>query len=872
MRVRAAAAALFGAAMMLPCPWASAQDAAVKVASAIRIPAGGQVRLDGHLDEAVWAEARPITDFIQKEPVEGGSPSYPTDVRIVYSTEALYVGVRVAADPQAIQAPMSRRDDVEQAEYVMISLDTYHDLRTAYAFGVTASGVRVDRYYPSDDENNYDSGFDPVWDAAASIGATGWTAELWIPFSQLRFRDADQMVWGLNVTHSIPALDERDYWSPVPRTMRAWASHFGELRGIAAVGAPHRLEAAPYTASTSKVLGSRDPVNPFEHAVDFKQRAGADMRVGFGPTLTLDAAVNPDFGQIDADPAVVNLTAFETFFSERRPFFLTGSDLISKENNFFYSRRIGAHPQGPASGDYVDYPDTSTIVAAGKLTGKLSPRTSIGVLTATTHEEAAHTSTAGFISRAAVAPPTTYTAGRVQREFGSQGSTLGVEMTETHRFMSASDPLASFFVRNAFTVDGDALMRFKDRTYQVNASLGMSYLKGQAAAIDLKQRSNVRYFQRPDGPAGRYDPTRTTLGGMEARLGIDKIGGRHWLWGVNAGADSPELETNELGRLNDSSDIPVGGYIRYRETEPGKIFRAYSIELSTNRTYDYDTTLGPRVNYSTSESITWPNFWLTNFNFAVGQRGMDQRLTRGGPAMQTPQSWNADFYIRNSTARQFRWNAEIYHLENEDDDLTEQYEAGVSMRPAPPWQLSINPTYRHEVLHSQYVSTLEGGRPETYGDRFIFGFIDRTTLSAQLRFSYTFRPDLNLDVYTEPFAASGRYFGFGELAAPRTRSLRMYGQNGIGLERLADGSYIVTDGDARFPMSNFDFNVRSFRSNVVLKWEWRPGSLLYVVWQQNRARSIDDGSHVGPHDLLDSLSAPGDNVFAVKISYWLSPR
>jgi len=852
---------------------AHAQPAtSLKIATASRMAPASTIHLDGHLDEAAWQAAASIADFVQKEPIEGAQPSGAMSVRIVYDSAALYIGVHVSANASAIQAPMSRRDDGDQAEYVMIALDTYHDGRTAYAFGVTASGVRLDRYYPGDDEDNYDSGFDPVWDAAASIDAQGWTAEMWIPFSQLRFRDVPDIVWGLNVTHSIPALNERDYWSPVPRTERAWASHFGELRGIANVGAPHRVEVVPYTSSTANVLANRDPNNPFESAVDFKQRGGADMRLGFGPTLTLDATVNPDFGQIDADPAVVNLTAFETFFPEKRPFFLTGADLISREGNFFYSRRIGAHPQGPATGDYVDYPDTSTIVGAGKLTGKLTPRTTLGFLTAVTHEEAAHTSTGGVVSRVPVAPVTSYSAGRIQREIGSQGSTVGVEMTEVHRYMGAGDPLASLFVHNAFTLYADSLVRFKDRTYQANFGFGGSYLNGEAAAIDLRQRSNVRYFQRPDGPPGRYDPTRTTLGGTNTRASIDKIGGTHWLWGAGVSADSPELETNDLGRLNDSSDIGTNGYVVYRETQPGKIFRSYSYQVSTGRTYDYDRSLPARVNYNTFDSFTWRNFWVTNVSLNVGLRSLDQHLTRGGPAIQTPQVWSTDVYLRNSTARQFRWSLENYHLENEDHDITQYYNASVSVRPAPAWQLSLTPLYQHDVLHTQYVTTLAGGRAETYGNRYIFGFIDRTTLSAQLRFSYTFRPDLNLDVYMEPFAASGRYDGFGEVAVPRTRSLLVYGQNGTSLTRQSDGSYVVTDGAASFTLPNSDFNVRSFRSNVVLKWEWRPGSLFYAVWQQNRASSVPEGSHVGLGDLFDTVSAPGDNVFAIKISYWLSPR
>jgi len=850
---------------------AAAQERPRKLATAVRVSEGA-IRVDGRLDETEWRQVPAVTDFLQKEPVEGVPPTESMEIRFVYDDTALFIGARMHSGRAEIQAPMSRRDEADQAEFLLIALDTYLDRRTAYDFGVTASGVRIDRYHASDDENNYDSGFDPVWQAETTKDEDGWTAEFWLPFAQLRFNAIDELVWGLDIVRSTPTLEEKDYWAPVPRTERGWASYFGELRGISKVGRPHRLEVLPYGASASSVNAHVDAADPFHKGLNLDARGGADVKVGFGPNLTLDGTVNPDFGQVEADPAVVNLSAFETFFPEKRPFFLTSSDLISRESNYFYSRRIGARPVGPAAGDFVDYPDTATILGAAKLTGRLPSRTSIGALTAVTGNEFARTATGGVIAQQHVAPTTSFSAARVQQEIGRQGSTIGLEMTNLHRSMDAGDPLADLLVRNALTVVGDSVIRFDNRTYQSNLNFGMSYLAGNAAAIDLRQRSNVRYFQRPDGPAGRYDPTRTSLGGFSFRASVDKIAGRHWLWGLNSGADSPKFETNEMGRLNDSNDIPTGGYLLYRETQPGPFLRSYQFQISTGRTYDFDSSLGTRVNYFASSNVTFKNFWSTSIFANLNLRAFDQRLTRGGPAMATPLGWSIDVNLRNSSAQTTRVATEFYHFESEDDDWSQSLNASVSVRPAPSWQLSIAPNYSHDIFNRQYVQTLTGGRAETYGNRYIFGFIDRTTLSTQLRLGYTFRPDLNLDVYAEPFAASGRYTGYGELAAPRTDTLRVYGEGGTTLVRQADGTVVVTDGDSSFTLKNGDFNVRSFRSNVVLKWEWRPGSFLYVVWQQNRASSVPDGSHVGLGGLFDSLSAPGDNVAAIKISYWFSPK
>ena len=830
------------------------------------------ITLDGRLDEAVWQSAQAISDFVQKEPVEGQRPSDVTEIRFVFDDTALYIGARLAGTRHRIQAPMTRRDDADQAEHLLIDLDTYLDRRTSYTFGVTASGVRIDRYHASDNEGDYDSNFDPVWQARTHLDADGWTAELWLPFSQLRFNARDELVWGLNVTRWIPSIEERDYWVAIPRTERAWSSRFGELRGVTSVRAPRRLEFLPYVASSSRVAGgTRDRSNPFETAANLEGRFGLDMKVGLGSNLTLEATVNPDFGQIDADPAEVNLSVFETFFNERRPFFLEGSGLISNQSNLFYSRRIGARPSGSVSGDYVDYPETATILGAAKLTGRARSGASIGILGAVTGEESARTETAGVRGSVRVAPRTVYGAGRFQQELGSTGSVVGFQMTAMHRDLSDSDPLAQVLVRSAFSGGADALLRFGGGAYESRLFAGGALIEGEPAAIERRQRSSVHYFHRPDAPAGRFDPARGSLGGGRFQASLNKIEGRHWLWGADLNADSPELDTNDSGRLNDAGDINVGGYLTFRETEPSRWLRSYNIDFNANRLGDFDTSLGGRVFVSTSLNVTWPNFWSSFIRTGRDIPGQDLRLTRGGPSMETPRRWEVMTETSNSQANTVRWTGFAFYSAGEiPGDVYQDYNVNLSARPVPQLQLSLRPDYSREVQSRQYVTTLEGGRAETFGNRYVFGTIDRSTLSAQARVSYTFKPDLNLDLYAEPFAASGRYNGFGELLAPRSRTLLRYGSNGTTLEQLADGSYRVTDGDSSFALDSGAFNVRSFRSNVVLRWEWRPGSTAFLIWQQNRSDTRTNGDHVGPSDLFGSFSAPGDNILAFKMTLWLS--
>ena len=406
-------------------------------ADAVRV-ADGAIRVDGRLDDAAWPDAPVLTDFVQREPIEGSPANDRMEVRFAYDNAALYVGARMSSGAP-IQAPMDRRDNGDQAEHFGVFLDTYLDRRTASAFGVTAAGVRLDEYFGSDNDEG-ESDYDPVWVARTSVDAQGWTAELRIPFSQLRFTDQNPQVWGLNVKRWIPSRNEEVYWALVRRTEEGWASRFGDLHGISGIRPSRRIELLPYVASGSHVFGDPAPGNPFTDSVDVDGRLGLDAKVGIGSNLTLEATVNPDFGQVEADPAEVNLSAFETFFDERRPFFLEGINLLNnQDDNWFYTRRIGAAPVGRAPGDFVDYPATSTILGAAKLTGRLQSGTSIGMLGAVTGEEFARTFSPGTpLGRVQVAPRTTYGVARMQQEFGLPGSHFALMGTAAHRALDAA--------------------------------------------------------------------------------------------------------------------------------------------------------------------------------------------------------------------------------------------------------------------------------------------------------------------------------------------------------------------------------------------------------------------------------------------------
>lgn len=845
-------------------------NGAGKRGEAMRVAAGA-IRVDGRLDERVWREAPALSGFVQREPDEGAMPTDRMEVRFAYDDGALYVGARMEASTP-IQAPMGRRDEGDQAEHFGIYLDTYLDRRTASAFGVTAAGVRLDEYFAADNDDG-DDGYDPVWVARTSVDAQGWSAELWIPFSQLRFTDRDPQVWGLNVRRWIPSRNEEVHWALIGRTEQGLASRFGELHGISGIRPSRRVELLPYVASGSHVIADRDPRNPFLSAANLEGRVGLDAKIGFGSNLTLEATVNPDFGQVEADPAEVNLSAFETFFSERRPFFVEGSNLLNGiDTNWFYSRRIGASPIGRVSGEFIDYPSTSTILGAAKLTGRLPSGTSVGMLGAVTGEEFARSFTTGQpFGRVAVAPRTLFGVARVQQELGPPGSTVGVMVTAAHRDLAVSDPLASLLVRDAVTVSGDAVVRFQDGNYELQSWGGVTRIDGEPGAIDRTQRANARYLQRPDADYLEYDPLRTSMSGAKFGATFVRRNARHWLWQLGTEIESPEMEMNDVGRFNSGDGIVGSGRIEYRETVPGRWLRAYSLRLSSRNEWNYGGEL-QAANQSSTMEMTWPNFWTSEIGAVVNLRTQDERLTRGGPSMERAGAWRTTFETETSDASRTRGDISAEYGRNEDGGLTFQVGGDLILRPGSQWQVSIGPEYERQVDTQQYVTTRPGGGAQTFGGRYVFARVDRSTYSTEMRVNYTFKPDLTLDFYGEPFAASGRYDHFGELAAARTRALRVYGTDGTSLTRLADGSLVVTDGAVRFPLANADFNVRSFRSNLVLRWEYRAGSSLYLVWQQNRGSEEALRTRVSLGDMFSSVTRPGDNFFAVKASFWFSPN
>jgi len=865
-----------------------------KVATATRLTSAAP-HLDGHLDDAAWAGARWFSDFHQKDPVVNGTPTDSTYVAFLYDDDALYVGARLYSDRVAeIPRTVTRRDQFSNGEYFIVSLDPYHDKRTGYSFSVSSGGVIGDSYHPEDEEDHRDPAYNPVWQARISFDSLGWYVEMRIPFSQLRFNNQPVQEWGLNINRWRPGFDEDIYWVVIPRTQSGFFSRFGTLQGMDDIQPRRSAEFIPYVAATANFVGIPQEANPFNDGSTSDARVGADFKVGIGQNLTLDATINPDFGQVEADPAEVNLSAFETFFPEQRPFFIEGNQLLQGSGpGYYYSRRIGGQPRGTPTGgvvddaDFVDQPGYATILGAAKLTGRTSSGMSIGALAALTQREYATTYNIAdnAYNQVAVEPTTFYGVARIQQELGPSASTIGVTLTGLSRSFTDAAPLALQMNSEAFTGGADWLARLKDGRYEISGHAGFSYIGGSTDAVTKVQESSAHYFQRPDQTYAVLDTTRTSLSGYSLELEASKTSGHHWTGGIELGAQSPGFELNDAGRLSSADDIDAGAYVNYRENTPGPVFRFYRLGLSANSGWNYGgTRTYTQIRLNTNQ--TWLNYMNTYLGGWYRPPALSDNLTRGGPLMGTGEEFSVQGEVSTSRGKPYQGSLSLTVNKGQFGAQRQSVGVGFNARPGSRWQFSASPRWQHSVNPRQYVATVDGGTEATYGGRYVFASVDQTTLSMQLRLNYAFTPDLTLEVYAEPFAASGAYTEYGQLTAAGATSLLQYGTGNTTITQDPDGNYTVTDGSNGqvFAIGNNDFNVLSYRSNVVLRWEWRPGSAFFLIWQQNRnsfcsagydsgicfQEDVQPGSDVQLGDLWSTRTAPGDNTLVFKATYWFS--
>jgi hypothetical protein len=808
------------------------------------------IRLDGDFGEAVWRRAVPFGDFVQRDPREGAAPTFRTEARVVFDKTYLYVAVRAFdTEPGKIVGIRTRRDSSSPSDWLHVMIDSYRDRRTAYEFAVNAAGVKLDRYWFAD--GNSDSSWDAVWDVSVTRDAEGWKAEFRIPFSQLRFETGKRDAFGFAVIREIGRLNETSTWPLIAKSRSGFVSQFGELGGLALAGGLKRLELVPY--SVGQVSTERTEAgNPFQKSPDPGGAAGADIKFALTPGLTMTASINPDFGQVEADPAVVNLTAFETFYDERRPLFVEGSGTLKFDldcndgacTGLFYSRRIGRRPHGtpdaPAGG-FALTPAQTTILGAAKLTGRAGAF-SIGALNAVTAEEHAQLSFGSTAARQTVEPLTNYTVAQAKREWSNQSS-LGFMFTNVARRLNGD---VSFVPSTATAGGVNWDWRLKDPRYAITGYWAGSLVRGSAEAIGALQQSAVHYFQRPDAGYVDYDPARTSMAGHAGMIGLSKIGGRKVRFSFVGTYKTPGFEVNDVGYVRRSDQIQQSGWVQFRWDTPTKHYRSFRLNLNQWAGWNFggDTRF---VGQNVNAHIVLPSNWSAGAGANNEGAGIDDRSTRGGPAMRSKHGGNIWYYVNSDSRKALQAEWMGYYWRDESRSTAWGANPSVTWRPTSFLTVSVGASYDRTNDDTQWVENLSDGA----STRYVFGRIRQTTLSLPTRINYTITPNLTVQIYAAPFVSAGAYSDFKELIRPRAA-------------RFAD------QFDPFSYAGSPDFNYRSFRTTNVLRWEFKPGSALYVVWQQGREDTTAAGRFRFRHDFGSMFDIPASNVFLVKFSYWLN--
>jgi len=826
----------------VPCLGKSADGDNEVVASTIDGTAA--IVIDGELNDASWQKATPITTFVQRDPLEGAPATFRSEARVVSDSTAIYIAVRAFdPEPTRIRGYLTRRDMGSTSDWIQVYIDSYHDKRTAYQFGVNPVGVKQDAYWY--DDNNSDDSWDAVWDVVTKRNTDGWQAEFRIPLSQLRFSGTGDGQLGFAVARTVARSNETSTWPLLSKSASGWVSSFGTLRGVTIGQSTKRLELIPYTVG-QVLTQPKQPGNPLQKATDPGSAFGADLKYAVTPALNLTASVNPDFGQVEADPAVVNLGAFETFFQEKRPFFIEGSGTYQfecRDCNLFYSRRIGRAPRGyPTLGEneYSTQPSRATILGATKITGRVRSF-SVGVLAATTDEEIAAIASGPVRRTQVVEPRAFYSVSRARREFSDQSS-LGFILTTTNRQLT---PDVSFLPDSAVTGGIDYNWRIGKR-WGLNGYWSGSDVSGSRNAIGRLQTNNVHSFQRPDADHIEVDPLATALRGHSGSINFNKLAGQRTRLNVNIGYLSPGFDVNDLGFQQRADAIQQGSWFQVRFDTPTK--RVRNVRINFNQ-WSSANFAGDRQNLGGNFNAHWQfqNLWSAGGGFNMNTGGFDDRLTRGGPGGLTRGNVNSWQYFNTNDRKlvSLNWNSNFW---NDGRAGAIAIEPRVVVRPTSSFSTELGTYFEHRTDDTQWVTAVAGADATHY----VFARITQKTSSLTARVNYTITPNLSVQVYAQPFVSSGRYGGFKELVNGRAKDYD---------DRYAPYAYDTSP----------DFKVLSFRTTNVMRWEYKPGSTLFVVWQQGREGLGAPSSFRFGRDYGDIFGTPSSNAFLVKLAYWLNP-
>lgn len=838
---------------------------------------GEPPRLDGILDDPAWEQVEwGGGDFRQLQPDKGKPASVQTKFKILYDAKNLYVGIRcLDPEPDKIVKRMARRDSFE-GDRVEINIDSYNDKRTAFSFTASVSGVKGDEYVSNNGDDS-DEGWDPIWYLKTSIDQEGWVAEFRIPLSQLRFADMEELTWGIEIMRIFFRKQERSIWQYIPPDAAGWVHLFGELNGIKGVKPQKQLEIQPYVVAQTERF-EKEEGNPYRTGTASSTNFGLDAKIGITSDITLDVTVNPDFGQVEADPSQVNLSAFELFFQERRPFFLEGNNILNfpvsqiSNNNLFYSRRIGRPPQTSADPDedgaddvdeYVKSNARSTILGAAKLTGKNKSGFSWGLLESVTQKEFAEIDSLGYKRKQVIEPMTNYFVGRAQQDVNKGNTIIGGMFTATNR--KIEDPRLNWLHDEAYSGGVDLTHHWKKRMYYVSGKGTFSHVKGSPEAIANTQLSSERFFQRPDNNHKEFDPSLTSLTGSGGQVVIGKKSG-DLVADLGVVFQSPELELNDIGFMSQTDDITQWFWAQYRMLAPKGLTRWRRFNINQWRGYDFGKrNLG--AGYNVNAHAQWKNYWNTGGGITYQTHNISNADLRGGPSLRYPGGMNYWGYI--SSDRRKKVYGELYgelFRGNESYSRNDSYNFDLTCQPINAFTLSLSSGFTRNVNEMQYVATADAnGSP-----RYIVAKIDQTVVRVSVRMTYMITPNISVQYWGQPFGTSGEYSQFKNITDSRAAS---YTERFIPLTAdgifTAEGQYQVDEdgnGISDYYFDKPDFNFGQFRSNMVFRWEYIPGSTVFLVWTQERNGAFYD-SQPDRKKFDFEFDEKGHHVFLLKFTY-----
>jgi Domain of unknown function (DUF5916)/Carbohydrate family 9 binding domain-like len=828
--------------------------------------AGPPPKIDGKLDDACWSEGEWTGDFTQREPHEGQPGSQPTRLKILYDDKYLYVAIRAYDSELAAQPRLRGQRDEFTGDIVGVNFDSYFDKRTGFEFDLTAGGSKIDLILRND---GWDTSWNAVWDGKVGTEANAWVAEFRIPFSQLRYGKQPEQVWGLHSWRWLNRLQEESDWQLLPMDSPGFVYSFGELHGIRDLPPSRRIELLPYVLG-KYATSAKEAGNPYRQGAETDFAAGLDAKVGLTSNFTMDLTVNPDFGQVEADPSLVNLTTYETFFEEKRPFFLEGKNIFEygiNDDLLFYSRRIGHAPAFyPPTSGFEKVPIATRILSAAKLTGKTPEGLSVGVLESVTDREVAHITENGVERQQTVEPLTNYAVARVQQDIDKGNTIVGGVVSVTRRNLTGDTE--DQFTRNAYTGGLDVLHYWSDRTYYLDFRAVGSRVEGSSAAIEALQENSVHNYQRPDATHLGVDPEARRLEGTGGQLKVGKSSNGNWRYYGSVDWRSPGLELNDLGYLMTADQIRQSAQLQYVDTKVVGFHRRYDVELTQTNTFDFGGDPLQHKVQLTSNLMTvgnW-NFWSEADCYSDL---LDTRVLRGGPALLTP--GYANLWVGGQTDGSKK---QIFRLEfgrTVSFDGHSRYTAIVprfSARLLDFINFDARISYTRDVEDFQYAATATAAG----ANRYVMGRMDQQTLSTTLRLDLNLTPELTLTYYGSPFVSTGRFAGFKLVTDPRAAKYenRFRRLDAQAVLDAASNTYQVSDPGGSFTFANPDFSWRELKSNLVLRWEYKTGSTIYVVWTQNRANADFFGDFSTGSEYRRLFKAHPDNTFLIKVSYWLS--